>query len=127
MPTVADELCVINVAPEPIKNPNIGLWLKLTNRLANDSDSERGFTEEVIVNSPVNKMPKPIRMAPMFLEPLKWKNNSKRIPIIEAIGANVLGLKILRQDVPAASTSSNRIIWLVTVVPTLAPRIMPRD
>ena len=47
--------------------------------------------------------------------------------MIAASGASVEGLKKFRSDVSDAFTSSSRMIWPVTVVPTFAPRITPMD
>ena len=53
------------------------------------------------------------------LRPLTTMMN--RIPMIAARGASVEGLKKLSSDVSDAFTSSRRMIWPVTVVPTFAP------
>ena len=51
-----------------------------------------------------------------------------RMPIIRAMGASVEGWKNRRKEVsPEVFRSSRRIIWPVTVVPTFAPIIIPRD
>ena len=49
------------------------------------------------------------------------------MPAISAKGASVDGVKNLRIEPPSALTSSSRMIWPVTVVPTFAPTIIPRD
>ena len=54
-------------------------------------------------------------------------NITKIIPIINAIGASVFGLKKVKIDPPDVSISINRIICAVTVVPMLAPIITPID
>ena len=59
------------------------------------------------------------------LRPLTTMMN--RIPMIAARGASVEGLKKLSSDVSDAFTSSRRMIWPVTVVPTFAPKITPID
>ncbi|MCQ2085113.1 MAG: class I SAM-dependent methyltransferase, partial [archaeon] len=46
-------------------------------------------------------------------------NIMKMIPIIAAIGASVTGLKKLSHESPLVLRSRSRIIWPVTVVPTL--------
>ena len=51
----------------------------------------------------------------------------RMMPRIKARGARVEGCKKRRNEVPEASMSSRRMIWPVTVVPTFAPTIMPRD
>ena len=51
----------------------------------------------------------------------------KRMPTTAASGARVLGLKKFSQAAAEAFRSSRRMICPVTVVPTLAPRMMPRD
>ena len=47
--------------------------------------------------------------------------------MIAAIGASVEGLKIFNQEEASPSISSSRMICAVTVVPTLAPRMIPID
>ena len=44
-----------------------------------------------------------------------------------AKGARVAGLKKFTQEAGPAFTSKRRIIWAVTVVPTLAPSTTPMD
>ena len=49
------------------------------------------------------------------------------IPMIRATGASVDGLNRFRKELAPVFRSSRRIICPVTVVPTLAPTIMPSD
>ena len=66
-------------------------------------------------------------MLPMDLAFLKKLPIISTMPIIRAIGASVEGCRNRSQALPEPSTSSRRMIWPVTVVPTLAPTMMPRD
>ena len=72
-------------------------------------------------------MPKPMAMLPMVPEFRKWKAIIIKMPMMAATGARVEGLKMFSQEEPPASRSSRRMIWPVTVVPTLAPSTMPTD
>ena len=49
------------------------------------------------------------------------------MPATSATGASVEGWNSRRTEPEEASRSSRRMIWPVTVVPTLAPMMMPRD
>ena len=77
--------------------------------------------------SPENRIPNPIRMFPMLLALLNLKTMIRTIPAISATGASVEGWKIFKTEEAPASTSRRRMIWPVTVVPTLAPIMIPRD
>ena len=65
-------------------------------------------------------------MLPMDLAFLKKLPMMSTMPMMRAMGANVEGWKKRRMLVPEASMSNRRMIWPVTVVPTLAPMMMPR-
>ena len=72
-------------------------------------------------------MPKPTAIFPMDLEFLmKWPM-IRMMPRMSAMGASVEGWKNLSHAVPEESISRRRMIWPVTVVPTFAPTMIPRD
>ena len=89
--------------------------------------SDRLVTDPVMFMRPENRMPKPMAIVPMRLEFLNLKPMMSTMPMMRARGASVEGLKNCSQEVAESSTSSRRMIWPVTVVPTLAPMTMPRD
>ena len=89
--------------------------------------SARESTAPVMLSRPLNNMPKPIAMLPMFLEFRKLTNMISTMPITRATGASVLGRNSCSQTAAELSMSSRRMIWPVTVVPTLAPMMTPRD
>ena len=72
-------------------------------------------------------MPKPMAMLPTVREFLNLTNMIRTMPMISVTGASVDGLKILSQAVAESEISSRRMIWPVTVVPTLAPIMIPMD
>ena len=91
-------------------------------------DSDRALTAEVIFRRPENRIPNPMAMLPICLA-LRTRFSIPMIitiPMIRAMGASEEGWKIWSQE-PPASISSRRMIWPVTVVPTLAPMMMPSD
>ena len=122
MPTIADELCIMTVKISPVKIPKIGMSLKYESTLINTSESASGSTADVIDIKPVNNTPKPSAMVPAFFVCSFLINIISTIPIINAIGASVSGLKKLRMDPSDDSISIKRIICAVTVVPILAPK-----
>ena len=81
-----------------------------------------------MVTIPVNNIPKPIRTFPRALLFCFFNALTTSVPAISATGASVEGLKSSRiPTAPPASRSIRRMIWPVTVVPTLAPTMMPSD
>ena len=66
-------------------------------------------------------------MPPIVREFFSLTNMIRMIPMISVTGASVEGLKKRSQAVAESDTSSRRMIWPVTVVPTFAPIMMPRD
>ena len=73
-------------------------------------------------------MPNPMAILPMDREFFRIPVMISTTPMISATGASVEGWKKRRKDVsPEALRSSSRMIWPVTVVPTFAPTMMPRD
>ena len=99
----------------------------MLNRDSNTPVSASAFTAPVMLRRPENRIPKPMAILPTDLEFLKLHPMIMIIPIISAIGASEEGLKSCRIEPDDASRSSRRMIWPVTVVPTLAPMIMPSD
>ena len=89
--------------------------------------SARVSTAPLMLSSPLNRMPKPMAMLPMFLELRKLTNMISTMPITRATGASVLGRNSCSQTAAEESMSSRRMIWPVTVVPTLAPTTTPSD
>ena len=91
-------------------------------------ESERALTAEVMFRSPEKSMPKPMAMLPIVraLRTFLSMPMIMMMPMMRAMGASEEGWKICSQE-PPASISSSRMIWPVTVVPTLAPIMMPRD
>ena len=127
IPMVADELCSRKATPAPSRKPSTGLSESWKNILAKVSDSDSGLTAAVMLRRPVKRMPKPIVIEPTVSDLRPLTAMMKRIPMIDASGASVEGLKKFRSDVSDAFTSSSRMIWPVTVVPTFAPRMTPMD
>ena len=84
------------------------------------------LTAPVMLSRPENRMPKPMAMLPTDRAFLKKLPMMSTMPMMRAMGARVEGWKKRRTLVPEASMSSRRMIWPVTVVPTLAPMMMPR-
>ena len=65
-------------------------------------------------------------MGQIVLAFLKKLPMMSTMPMMRATGARVEGWKKRSTLEPPASTSNRRMIWPVTVVPTLAPMMMPR-
>ena len=72
-------------------------------------------------------MPKPMMICPILPESLDFMPITMIIPMISARGARVEGFKNCRNAAPDVFKSRSRMICPVTVVPTLAPMMMPRD
>ena len=92
-------------------------------------DSVRTLTAAVMFIRPENKIPKPIAIFPICRELLSRPPMIMIMPIISAMGAKDDGLKSCSQEVapPPVSRSRSLMIWPVTVVPTLAPIMIPMD
>ena len=97
------------------------------NSCSTTPDSCSALTALVMFSRPENRMPNPMAILPTDLEFRKIPVMIRRIPIIRATGARVDGWKKRRTDVPEALISSRRMICPVTVVPTFAPMMIPRD
>ena len=79
------------------------------------------------MSKPVKRMAKPIATLPAISDLFDFRIMITKMPMIAAIGASVEGLKIFNQEEASPSISSSRMICAVTVVPTLAPRMIPID
>ena len=126
MPMVAEELWSMKATAAPVIYPRTGLLPRPENRFSMRPDWARLFTAPVMFSRPENRMPKPMAILPMDLEFLKNWPMMSTMPKIRAMGAKVEGWKKRRMSAPEASISKRRMIWPVTVVPTLAPMMMPR-
>ena len=112
---------------KPMPYPKIGLFDKCTNNISKTPLLFNSLTPLVIFINPVNKIPKPINIVPVLSDLLFVTNIIKIIPIINASGASVEGLKNCSQAVDEESISIKRIICPVTVVPIFAPTTTPND
>ena len=124
---VADELCSMNAMPAPVRYPSTGFSPRPEKSCSIRPEFVSAFTAPVMFRRPENRIPKPIAIFPMDLELRVRFVMIRTIPKISATGASVDGCRKRSHDVPPASRSSRRMICPVTVVPTLAPMMMPSD
>ncbi len=89
--------------------------------------SDRTLTASAMFISPENRIPKPMMIWPILAESLDFIPMIIIMPMIKARGAKVDGFNNCKNQVPEELISKSRIIWPVTVVPTLAPIMIPRD
>ena len=123
MPTDAEELCTATVTSVPARTPRMG-FCSVVNRRTNSSDSRSVLTESVIMPMPMNSKPKPMKIWPMSRLRGDLMNTNSTAPTNARMGANVAGLRN-SISMPPPEISESRMIWPVTVVPMLAPMMMP--
>ncbi len=123
IPTEAVELCTATVMSVPASRPRTG-FCSVANSHANSGEFCRPLTACIMDSMPVNKRPMPIQIWPQSRLRGDLRNTNSTAPTATKIGARFDGLKsrVIR---PPSSISASRRIWLVTVVPMLAPMITP--
>ena len=123
MPTEADELCMIAVRTVPAKTPNRG-FVNKSRMDVNASLLASGATASLIADMPNMSIKKPTSIEPRSrLRPL-LENIITPMPITASIGAKDVGLSMLIHMLSPCMPVRLKI-HAVTVVPILAPMIMP--
>ncbi len=123
MPTEAEELWIIAVSTAPASTPSTG-FLKATNSRVNSGTSFNGATASDMVCMPNIRIAKPKRMPPTFFFLLSFTNRYRIIPTTASSGENEEGFS-RRTKIESPCRPDKLSTHAVTVVPTLAPMIMP--
>ena len=123
IPTEAEEDWMMPVSTAPASTPRTG-FCRERNRLRNHASSSRKPMAPDIRSMPVmstmkpsSTMPAPFRLS---FRPAMYR----RMPMTPSRGARVVGLKICTRKLSPSRLARERI-HAVTVVPTLAPMMMP--
>ena len=123
IPTDAEELWMMAVRTAPAIIPRIGLE-NIVRSPVNSGTSARGFTASLMVSIPNIRMAKPIIMVPRFFFFSFFVNMMKIMPISARTGEKDDGFnsctKKFPLSIPVRLKSQD-----VTVVPMLAPMMMP--
>ena len=123
IPTDAEEDWITAVRMSPASTPNTGFW-NLISRLVNSGTSASGETAALMESMPNIRIAKPTRMVAAFFNLSLWENSKIPTPTIARIGEKELGLSIRIQKA-SLSMPVRLKIQEVTVVPILAPMMMP--
>ena len=118
IPTDAEELWIIPVTAAPARIPRNGFRPRTANACANIGASRYGVIEADIKVRPINSTPKPTRISPVCFFLLFLQNSVMTAPTPTRAGAKNSGFSI-------SPHSLMDTIQLVTVVPILAPIMMP--